>query len=274
MKIPYYFGLFVLLCANVSNSYSSYSSTNLVEQIKPNPTVGSKPTASYTKIASVSFLPEYSGYKVGFGCDEGYTLVNGKCEPNTCEGYPYEDATLVANCTASESCKSGNGYKYKCTTCKDGLSLSGGGCSCDLSLYPYDEVNNPCPYLYDNETSSTCSEINANGTKRVHYAGCKCPESWQKCDGEHQKGLGTACESYGEKSYYNCGCQEVYNKTCLDSRPTDSGDYCLNLSDGVRYYDECYSCNLSQGEVYNYDEYWCDLEWVEFPVIGNLFEGD
>lgn len=272
MRGLYYLGILsFLVTSSEAYSYISDYGTNLVAQIKPNPTSGSKPTISFIKIANVSFLPDYNSSGISFGCGEGYSFVEGVCKANACEGYPYEEATLAANCEVSESCKSGRGYKYKCTTCKDGLSLVNGRCVCDMSVYPYNERDKPCMYEYDE--TALCSEVGVSGESEKHYAGCKCPENWQKCDGEHQQGLGTACESYGEKSYYGCGCEERYNKTCVESRPQDSGDYCLNLSDGIRYYDECYSCNLSEGEVYNYDDYWCDHEWVEFPVIGNLFEG-
>lgn len=272
MKMSYYLGvLSFLLCVNEAHSYSPYHSTNLVAQIKPNPTIGSKPTAHLIKLANVSFLPEYDGSGVNFGCGDGYTFINGVCEANACEGYPYSEATLVANCETSEKCKSGAEYKYRCTSCSGNLALSGGKCSCSSESYPYNETDNPCLYAYD-ETAK-CSEVGVDGTKKASYAGCKCPDAWLKCDGSNAKGLGTACDSYGELSYYSCGCEDTYNKTCVDSRPVDSGDYCLNLSDGVRYYDECYSCDLSQGEVYSYDDYWCNHEWIEFPVVGDLLNG-
>ena len=47
-------------------------------------------------------------------CEEGYTLTDGKCVPNACEGYVFSSCPDRAEC---DSCQSGSKTKYKITGC-------------------------------------------------------------------------------------------------------------------------------------------------------------
>jgi hypothetical protein len=60
-----------------------------------------------------------------------------------------------------------------------------------------------------------------------------------------------------------------YNKSCVNGAPVNPHDFCLNLTDGNRYYDECYFCDINEGKVFDYSDYWCEQEWVNFPPLPN-----
>ena len=277
MKMLYYFGVFVIMFANIPSSYSSYNA-RLEAQIKPNPTNGSKPTTSFLlgssvdnnaeelKLASVHFLPGGHNFKLKFKCPYGWYFSQGKCEPNPCNGFPYYNRYQLENCVSYESCRSGDTMKYRCTSCPANMTKSNGACICSPTEYPK-SLENGCMYEFDN--ANKCTEVRSDGFHYETYAGCLCPSSWQKCDGAHQEGQGSPCDSYGEISYYNCGCVSAYNKSCVNGAPVNPHDFCLNLTDGNRYYDECYFCDINEGKVFDYSDYWCEQEWVNFPPLPN-----
>lgn len=270
MEMRFLLGIFVFICLPVvAGAHIPPYNTTLVTQIKPNLQTRSKPT-SLLKLASVTFITDDAG-KIKFSCAYGWVPQDSRCVPNPCEGFPYENIGQVANCASYESCKSGDAFKFRCSSCKENMTRSNGACVCDRNVYSK-SMEEPCIYEFD--ISNQCTEVDRQGLSFTYYAGCLCPNSWNKCDASHQQGMGIACESYGETLYYNCGCTADFSKTCLSGAPVRAGDYCLNLSDGIRYYDECYFCEINNGEVYNYDDYWCDHEWVNFPSVANVSIGD
>jgi len=205
----------------------------------------------HIKLASVSFITS-DRFKLKF-------------DVNFCDGFNITNQHLLGNCEY-ESCASNTGMKYRCKSCKGDTIESDGVCVCNRTIYPYG-ADNPCSHEYD--TSNSCTEYNADNTTSQYYAGCKCPSNWETCTQNHQVGIGDACITYGVTKYQYCGCSSAYNKTCSEARPTDATDYCLNTRENIRYYDECYSCNSNNNEYYSQNEYWCDSNWIEFPVLSS-----
>jgi len=142
MKMLYYFGIFVAIFANIPVSYSSYHDTNLVTQIKPNPTDSSKPTSAYVKFASVHFLPASNRMLLKLRCASGYTYEGDRCKPNPCDRNKYPLTTQPDPKKGTiESCQSGHNFYFGYLACNDGYHKDKNLCvENDCSSYPYAEL--------------------------------------------------------------------------------------------------------------------------------------
>ena len=266
---------------SIHNTALASYTLNLVDHIEtePNYPAKSKPfysrsnllSSSYIKLASVRFVTDNSRM-VNFNCPEGWEYKNGWCRVAACEGYPYSDVAQTANCASVGECLSGSVMKYKCNACKTNLTSDGsGGCYCDASVYKYNVVSNPCSYKYDE--SKACTYVNASGASSTSYADCLCSPEWVQClSSFHHVGVGTACISGGKEYYNTCKCTDNYDKTCANIGIVNPGDYCSNPQDGLRYYQECYTCDSNKNEIYedDYNNYWCGLGWKEFEAIPGI----
>ena len=72
-------------------------------------------------------------------CHDGWTLADGKCIADACEGFELTDepSDIVGT---FEKCKAGHIMKYKYTDCHEGLKLINGDCvieTCDSTVFPY-----------------------------------------------------------------------------------------------------------------------------------------
>ena len=260
------------LCVFFSNKAGAdyfHHNTDLMKKIKPNLTVRSKPTSNFIKLASVQFLggkrPE-----LRYDCSEGWTFdsVNGGCKAEVCDGYPYAAGSKQADmCAQQDTCRSGNNVKIKCLSCKDNLVSDGkGGCKCNVTDYPYNNKDAPCPSSASFDTSNVCSEVDDEGNNITYYAGCSCSLSyWEKCE-EPLVGFesGGKCRgSDGVVYYRSCVCPSNYVE-CDDSKQTPLGKTCID-SGGLKY-ERCAYCDPIDGYIFNLDKYWCS-PWPNIPSV-------
>lgn len=274
MKNIYYVGIcltWIIGIAETRADYLSSSASHLVDiKTQPN-TIGTKPTSSSIKYASVSFITDRKKY-VDFNCNPGWTIKSHGCEPNDCKGFPYANQEEIKNCKTVDTCQSGDVMKYRCTSCADNLIPNGsGGCMCDTNKFPYNVVNNPCVSGVYNASGPICSEFDAKGIASTYYSDCKCPADggWKLCNTAKITGDENSAICYSEniKYYSKCRCSNEYKETCAKSEPTDYNDYCINPETSVKYYKECYFCNIGEGEIYSLDDFWCDSKWVTLDNI-------
>lgn len=279
MNSVYYLGTVLaclLIASGARGEYLSSYASHLVE-IKTKPNKYEAKPAGNPKYAFVTFITDKRG-GVNFQCNPGWVLKNNACEVNPCTGYPYSKQEETQNCKTVDMCQSGDAMKYKCTSCKDGLVSDGkGGCICNTSTYKYNEETNPCMYQYDT-SGGTCTHVDSSGKSTVYYKDCLCPTGWSQCLSLlHQIGVGNKCVSGGIDYYASCKCESTYDKTCVEGKPDNPGDYCLNPSDNTRYYRRCYTCDRSKNELYDeeYNNYWCSgWGWIDFEVIRGINVGE
>lgn len=290
MKVPYYFGLLILLCANASNSYSSYLDTNLVEQIKPNPMARSKPTNNYLKFASVSFLQ--SDTKLDFKSNEidvakqcamlGYTKLASSCTGNLQPSYLCSasiDRTgaekYTTGCcnskvyTAENTSECGNNSAALNDSCYFGREGKRRyRCSCDRGRYPYSTKSGEgCGSLGDFNVNDTCKAPDNNGAEVTYYGSC-CPSSYNECDyNKHHVGKGNSCRiKKGESvvvKYETCECSSSYDTICQNNAMIDASDYCLdpNVSGRILTRDNNCESKCTQTSETNLDSEFKDKFW-------------
>lgn len=255
MEMRYFLGMLILLCcSNSVGAYSSYSNTNLVDQIKPNPITRSKPTAPHIKYASVQFLQ--SDTQLNFASDKidikmqcaalGYAIPASSC---TGIMKPGKACSSESGMTAAEA----NNYVLGCcnselytvdspsscadnsTSVNDFCVFRDGGkkyrCKCDRTMYPYNEDDNPCSGDYNQYGTCKAPVMMSTGSAvtKTFYSSC-CPSTYQVCDGK-MSGEGGFCtvksgESY-EIKYQNCVCSSSYDTIC-SGMMIDPSDYCTD----------------------------------------------
>lgn len=275
MKKSYYFGIIAIFFATISNTYSSYNNTNLVNQIKTNPTISSKPTTSYIKLAYVDFIVgKNKSPKFTQRCYGGWVLVDGICTPKPCDGYPYGrwNPQRAMCSTLGDSCVSGDELKIKCKNCANNLSKDDeGGCYCNKSTYPFNDSDTPCgKYASFDVEADFCEFINTDNTRVKYYKGCVCPAGWERCDRSDLDGVGEACESYGKDWYSTCKCKDRYDELCEDANERPVGDGCTY--NGITKYVSCLTCDPAKNEYHDLNEYWCDVDWIKIHTISKYYK--
>ena len=232
-------------------AYSSIlpsSSRRPMIQAKTKP-INARSKSSVIKLASVTFISKGSlDYKMT-------ESDNANCDA---ENYPYTSEMGLANCKTIEKCRNKNIIRARCASCKGNMTLTNHKCSCNTTYYKHDMYQNPCLYAYDQE--DYCQEIGPDNVLKTFYANCTCPNNWNECNGTHQIGLGVPCNAKGKNYFYSCTCENEYSSNCQNSRPLNSTDYCININQsGARYYNGCYSCEVSQSANYSQSEWWNSL---------------
>ena len=200
--------------------------------------------ASAYKMAAVHFVTNDGGIIFSEGTeftdetikrcqDSGYTLTscNDGSPVDVC---PY-NSSYFKSCCASD-------YKYNADDCAYPLTRStescGGKykCSCDSALYPFNSCT--APQIPASDSGSSCVLAG-----KIYYSSCVCPESYtENCNSNNLQGKGAGCVSNGETKYIACECKAGYNLTCsgAGSTPAKPTDYCLK--DGIKYYNDCKTC--------------------------------
>lgn len=286
MKIPYYFGMTVLLfMASASYSYSSYHNTNLVEQIKPNPMARSKPT--HTQFASVQFLES----------DTDLTFKNKAGDVKTrCAalGYPLEVSQCSGALKPSYLCSSeisdADAANYTSGCCNSNLYTADnsescqnnatavndfcywGGkkkyrCSCNRNRYPYSTLaGEGCGNLEFN-ANDKCVATNADGVSVSYYASCV-PAGYQECNlNDHLvgKGLSARVERNGNTIvlYESCECSASFDTYCPTEKLINAGkDYiCTDYRNKqLTHYSNC-ETDCTQTAETNLDNYLYGKAW-------------
>ncbi len=205
------------------------------------PDAGSVSVKNFPKLASVHFLTESNSLQFNVPAFEDTSVQNCKdlgytktsCSSGNPSVFcPYNNAYFKECCDAS--------YKYTADSCIYPNTISktscGGKyqCTCDTTLYPVTSCTSPQTPATGNGSSCT-----ANGVTR--YSECVCPSNYtETCTGQNQQGRGTGCTYKGTTKYTACECKPGYNQTCTELGPVTPNDYCL--MNGIRYYNNCKSC--------------------------------
>ena len=205
------------------------------------PDAGSVSVKNFPKLASVHFLTESNSLQFNVPAFEDTSVQNckdlGYTKTSCSSGNPsvlcpYNNAYFKECCDAS--------YKYTADSCTYPNTISktscGGKyqCTCDTTLYPVTSCTSPQTPAMGSGSSCT-----ANGVTR--YSECVCPSNYtETCTGQNQQGRGTGCTYKGTTKYTACECKPGYNQTCTELGPVTPNDYCL--MNGIRYYNNCKSC--------------------------------
>ena len=205
------------------------------------PDAGSVSVKNFPKLASVHFLTESNSLQFNVPAFEDTSVQNCKdlgytktsCSSGNPSVFcPYNNAYFKECCDAA--------YKYTADSCTYPNTISktscGGKyqCTCDTTLYPVTSCTSPQTPATGNGSSCT-----ANGVTR--YSECVCPSNYtETCTGQNQQGRGTGCTYKGTTKYTACECKPGYNQTCTELGPVTPNDYCL--MNGIRYYNNCKSC--------------------------------
>ncbi len=235
MKIPYYFGMSImLLLANIPNSYSSYSDIHLIKQIKPYTFAKSKPAFSYPQFAAVSFLKSDSTIEFKGSLDVksqcgalGYVIQKSKCtgdmKPSKlCSDDPSmknvqgADAYTTGCCDSriytvkeSDECPN-NAAKLsndKCYYEFNGKFQNMYRCACDRGRYQYSTIKGEWCGMIKGTNIIDYTRFNANLACKAYeprtqqdeyyFISC-CPASYSQCDStKHQMGRGNECRVIG-----------------------------------------------------------------------------
>ena len=270
----------------------SYHSTNLVNEIKPNPIVGSKPTSSL-KLASVQFLSDTNGISFDIGkldvktqcASLGYTINVSNCKGSMKPSYLCDrDLPSVsgANQYTTGCCNSDlytaakpEDCQNNSTSVNDTCYYEGASgkkkyyrCSCDRTVYPYGEDDNPCSNgIYNYNNSCTARVMNQSGTaiSKTFYSSC-CPSDYQVCEGKYV-GEGSFCtvktgsgSNDYETRYQRCICSSSYDTICSDLM-IDPSDYCEDYRN--RKFTRSNNCENScdQTRETNIDKYLYGRVW-------------
>ena len=280
-----------MLCFCVSISHTvvadySHHSTYLVNKIKPNQKVGSKPTSSsYIKLASVQFLGIQNERSLEYTClpEAGWYFdeVKKECLPADCSGYPYqysggsnpqlEMCALKGDERDVSRCLTTNTYYFKCNNCSGNLSKDGnGGCKCDREIYRI-KASDGCP---DNKDfinkDNPCIEISSAGVQTLYYEGCECPSDWEECTGSFV-GVEPSCPTSGGKTKYkSCKCNYSYVRCdgIYEYHPEGAAS-CTEGS--ITKYSSCYTCLPSEGYIGDLNKYWCSHDWVDIRPISETY---
>ena len=203
------------------------------------PDAGSVSVKNFPKLANVTFITgdkqldfsniEFADPYDQLCKDKGYTKTS--CET----GYWKSDFCPYKNEYFKQCCA--DKYKYTADSCSYPNELSSdccGGkyrCICNRTLYPVESCVSPQVV-----SSDACTE---DGKK--YYSECVCPSNYtETCTGRNQQGRGTGCTYKGTTKYTACECKPGYNQTCTELGPVTPNDYCL--MNGIRYYNNCKSC--------------------------------
>ena len=272
-----------------AEAHQSDSSTYLVNnRIKPNLEFRSKPTTSYTKYASVSFLQSDS--KLDFKSGEidvktqcasmGYVILVSKCTG------AMKPSRLCSAESSMKSVAGADGYTTGCcnsnlytalspdactnnsTSLNDSCYYDGSKkyrCSCDRARYPYSNSDNTtCGLGGEFDVSDVCVAPNAQGQDISYYSGC-CPNSYQECDANnHEVGLGKSCRVQSSKGvvnrYESCTCASHYDTVCSDGKLINVDNVCKR--NGLNYTTEsnCESLCTKTSET-NIDDYLYGNVW-------------
>ena len=272
-----------------AEAHQSDSSTYLVNnRIKPNLEFRSKPTTSYTKYASVSFLQSDS--KLDFKSGEidvktqcasmGYVIPVSKCTG------AMKPSRLCSAESSMKSVAGADGYTTGCcnsnlytalspdactnnsTSLNDFCYYDGSKkyrCSCDRARYPYSNSDNTtCGLGGEFDVSDVCVAPNAQGQDISYYSGC-CPNSYQECDANnHEVGLGKSCRVQSSKGvvnrYESCTCASHYDTVCSDGKLINVDNVCKR--NGLNYTTEsnCESLCTKTSET-NIDDYLYGNVW-------------
>jgi len=243
----------------------SYHSTNLVNQIKPNPIVRSKPTSSL-KLASVQFLTDTnnvslknieldvktrcqmagyykkitdctaSGEAYGARCSDDTNIYFEASERSEADNYVAGCCSKIYSVLNPKDC-SDNSYASG-NSCLLGKGQQNGGkwvyeCICNRSSYPYGS-DAPCISGESFDEKDVCKSISKeDGTVKTYYKSC-CRVSgsgaYIQCDSNnHEEGSGNYCIVNGNILYQRCSCNSNY-----DFRKSDCNTFLLDGCDICR----------------------------------------
>ncbi len=299
MKLGYYLVIMAFQLLMPKLSYSSYLSeyTNLVE-IKPNPTrVGSKPSLSKIKLASVSFITDnHETQFVDYNLDieaackaAGYYTTKSKCTEQ--DSYWGPSCPLsggdeyVSGCCSKkiytvdrpEQCKNSNNMSYSGNSCvisnNDGTNSRRYHCSCDRSTYPFG-ADNPCAVGSSFDESRMCTDEEG----KSYYASCCVLSDFTSvCDAsKHLVGSGNSCLIDGEIRWQSCSCASGYNIQC-STWLYDESDYCTPPGKSIRYttddncYDTCSGAGYEDLRYYFYGTAYTDENSVSHGWLEKMF---
>ena len=122
-------------------------------------------------------------------CNEGWTLENNACTPNSCEGYPLDGCPTGASCS---HCLSGEQMKYKVNSCQDGWTLIDGVCKTN-DCSEFDHYT--CP------GHANCSECKSGSA--IKYKVDSCESGW----------TGSFCSGKVKCDYNTTSCEQGYHET-------------------------------------------------------------
>ena len=279
MEMRDYFGILVLLCA-AGNAVAHIPphNTNLVDQIKPNPTTRSKPTAefslsTYPKLAAVEFLSSGKDFNYEITLDVktqcmsmGYAVLASKCsgnlvpsrlcslEDSIAAGDKTEASKYTTGCcdtkiyqvTDPNACPTTTNYMnstYSGDYCvlADGVSRRY-QCACNRATYPFGP-DNGCATgsVYDEK-----NKCQADG--KTYYARCCNPTTYSKeCKAsEHLSGNGDYCTRGGKDYYSSCSCHPDYNIVC-STWLYNTGDVCNDNGIKKTTSSNCYNACTQEG---------------------------
>jgi len=288
MKIPYYFGMsLMLLIASASYSYSSYHDTNLVEQIKPKPMARSKPTS--VKLASVSFLKSDTGIDFSTGSLDiksecgalGYAInvsqctgdmkpshlcsseinktganqyTTGCCNSKIYTAVNSESCTNNSTALVSDKCYFGNESKWKYR------------CACDRSRFPFSTITGEgCGATGSFNVNNSCQAYEPSTNKtETYYMGC-CPNSYSECNADnHEVGSGNSCRVQSGNTiinkYESCHCASHYDTVCDNGRLIDVSNICRKGNIIYTTESNCES-NCTKTSETNLDDYLYQRVW-------------
>ena len=275
----------IALCFCVCLSYEaeadvSYHYTNLVNNIKPNLIVRSKPTSQFIKLASVQFLTDGNALDfkkveldVKTQCQvSGYVLPVSSCDklgknsgilcPLNDDNAKYTDKCCDKSYDKKSEEECNNNAVLSSDFCMRGASDAVEKyykCECPESAYPYVQENDcPAGYRLDHNPAKVCE---ANGEKR--YSTC-IPKSYVDCSKEGSvNGVNGLLGNYatghgflqdGTEVFAECRCPSDYtNYGCSTFLLTT--DVCKK-DDRTYYKDgDCYS-GCTDSSLFDADYYY------------------
>ena len=287
MSMRYYFSLIsLLLMFHPAVSYGSFPNTHLVDQIKPNPTAGSKP--SYLKFAAVSFLQSDTNLSFGKGeldvktqcASLGYTIPASSCSGVMQAGKPCSDEASMSSVAGAEnyvlSCCNSQLYTVdhpdKCDNNSVALTTDfcewGGKkmyrCKCDRTQYPYGDDHSCSDGAFNAYSSCTAPTMSGGVvSSKTFYSSC-CPSSYEVCTGKYV-GDGRFCgvDTGGgnvEVRYENCKCHSSYDTIC-DGMMIDVSDFCVDDLDRKLTRDSNCEGGCTKTSETNVDDYLYGKIW-------------
>lgn len=203
-------------------------------------------------------------------CQTGWEKSGCECKAVDCSGFPFSESN-GHHCNGIKSCKTGSNYKYQCTDCVDGYTLSSGSC--------VDKACSDHGTGYYSPVTDNCTSVKIGKTGDTYCYKCtKCKEGWTlnetnyKCDKnscDYSTSRISNCIKYasitktGSGLCYKCStCADGYTLntagTACSSINCSTGyttgmtnlSHCTNASTHVAGTSYCHKCNTCAGEYY------------------------
>ena len=214
-------------------------------------------------------------------CQTGWEKSGCECKAVDCSGFPFSESN-GHHCNGIKSCKTGSNYKYQCTDCVDGYTLSSGSC--------VDKACSDHGTGYYSPVTDNCTSVKIGKTGDTYCYKCtKCKEGWTlnetnyKCDKnscDYSTSRISNCIKYasitktGSGLCYKCStCADGYTLntagTACSSINCSTGyttgmtnlSHCTNASTHVAGTSYCHKCNTCAAEYYVSSSKCAACEW-------------